>query len=68
MERTGNLLPIAMSEKKFEGGWVFKNLGLGQRKCLRPLMYKVGGVKKGQRYAYVILEWSLTIYIEKSEF
>jgi len=24
----------------------------------------VGGVKKGQKYAYVIIEWSLTYYIE----
>ena len=34
---------------------------LGHCKCLRPLTRWVGGVKKGQKYAYVIFEWSLRI-------
>ena len=29
-------------------------------KCLRPITRWVGGVKKGQKYAYVIFEWSLS--------
>ena len=34
---------------------------LGHWKCLLPLTRWVGGVKKGQKYAYVILEWSLRL-------
>ena len=32
---------------------------MGQGKCLRPLTRWLGGLKKGQKYAYVIFEWSL---------
>jgi hypothetical protein len=34
---------------------------VGHDKWLRLLTRWVGGVKKGQKYAYVILEWSLTV-------
>ena len=34
-------------------------VGVGHGKCLRPITRRVGGVKKGQNNAYVILEWSL---------
>ena len=33
---------------------------VGHDKCLRLLTRWVGGVKKGQKHAYVIFEWSLT--------
>ena len=32
---------------------------VGHGKCLRPITRWVGGVKKGQKHAYVIFEWSL---------
>ena len=32
---------------------------VGHGKCLRPITWWVGGVKKGQKHAYVIFEWSL---------
>jgi hypothetical protein len=42
--------------------WVgfLHSLLVGHGKCLRPIIWWVGGVKKGQKHAYVILEWSLT--------
>ena len=33
---------------------------VGHWKLLRPLTRWVGGVKKGQKHAYVVFEWSLT--------
>ena len=44
----------------FQKSYVIFRLGHG--KCLRPLTRWVGGVKKGQKHAYVILEWSLIKY------
>ena len=38
-------------------------LKVGHRKWLRPLTRWVGGLKKGQKRAYVIFEWSLSIII-----
>ena len=45
-------------------GWVgfqkyYVILRVGHGKCLRLITTWVGGVKKGQKHAYVILEWSL---------
>ena len=57
-------LRLAIVEKKiwrwvgFPKSYVICRVGHG--KCLRLLTRWVGGVKKGQNYAYVILEWSLT--------
>ena len=41
---------------------------MGHGKCLRPITRWVGGVKKGQKHAYVIFEWSLatTLYTKIS--
>ena len=41
----------------FPKSYVIFRVGYG--KCLRQLTRWVGGVKKGQKYAYVIFEWSL---------
>ena len=46
-------------------GWVgiqkyYVILRVGHGKCLRLITRWVGGVKKGQKHAYVIFEWSLT--------
>ena len=41
----------------FRKSYVIYRLGHG--KCLRPITRWVGGVKKGQKHAYVIFEWSL---------
>ena len=58
---------LMWSEKKclqWVGFWknyvIFK---VGHRKWLRPLTRWVGGLKKGQKYAYVIFEWSLIILL-----
>ena len=40
----------------FRKSYVILIVGYG--KCLRPITRWVGGVKKGQKYAYVIFEWS----------
>ena len=49
--------------KKIGGGWVSQKcyviVRVGHGKCLRPITRWVGGVKKGQKHAYVIFEWSL---------
>ena len=52
--------------KKQIMGWVgfqkyYVIFRVGHGKCLRLLTRWVGGVKKGQKYAYVIFEWSLSI-------
>ena len=39
--------------------------GVGQGKCLRPLTRWVGGVKKGQKHAYIIFQWSLIRVCER---
>ena len=46
-------------------GWVgfqkyYVILRVGHGKCLRLITRWVGGVKKGQKHAYVIFEWSLS--------
>jgi hypothetical protein len=44
---------------------------VGPGKCLRPITRWVGGVQKGQKHAYVILEWSqylITTVIQTSNF
>ena len=41
----------------FPKSYIIFRVGYG--KCLRQLTRSVGGVKKDQKYAYVILEWSL---------
>ena len=46
-------------------GWVgfqkyYVIIRVGHGKCLRLLTRWVGGVKNGQKNAYVIFEWSLT--------
>ena len=49
--------------KKIGGGWVSQKcyviVRVGHGKCLRPITRWVVGVKKGQKHAYVIFEWSL---------
>ena len=72
------LLVIALPKKKL--GWVgfqksYVIFRVGHGKCLRLLTRWVGGVKKGQKYAYVIFEWSrkfqsivLELYISLSTF
>jgi hypothetical protein len=52
--------------KNFRTGWVgfwksYVIFRAGHSKCLRLLTRWVGGVKKGQKYAYVIFEWSLNV-------
>ena len=42
----------------FQKSYVIFRVGHG--KCLRPITRWVGGVKKGQKHAYVIFEWSLS--------
>ena len=47
-------------------GWVgfrksYVIFRVGHGKCLRPITRWVGGVKKGQKHAYVIFEWSLSM-------
>ena len=42
----------------FQKSYVIFRVGHG--KCLRPITRWVGGLKKGQKHAYVIFEWSLT--------
>ena len=37
---------------------------VGHGRCLRLLTRWVGGVKKGQKYADVIFEWSLTYHLQ----
>ena len=55
-----------LKNKIVGGGWVFQKsyviFRVGHDKCLRLLTRWAGGVKKGQKHAYVILEWSLTKY------
>ena len=41
----------------FQKSYVIVRVGYG--KWLRPITRWVGGVKKGQKHAYVIFEWSL---------
>ena len=48
-------------EKRISGvGGFSKKFRVGHGKCLCWLTRWVDGVKKGQKRAYVILEWSLT--------
>ena len=49
----------------FQKSYVIFRVGHG--KCLCLLTRWVGGVKKGQKYAYVIFEWSLTIHKGKRQ-
>ena len=53
--------------KKIGGGWVSQKsyviVRVGHGKCLRSITRWVGGVKKGQKHAYVIFEWSLIMTI-----
>ena len=56
------LLVIALPKKKL--GWVgfqkfYVIINVGHGRCLRLLTRWMGGVKKGQKNAYVIFEWSL---------
>ena len=49
-------------------GWVgfqkyYVILRVGRGKCLRLITMWVGGVKKGQKHAYVMFEWSLTKHV-----
>ena len=44
----------------FQKSYVIVRVGHG--KCLRPITRWVGGVKKGQKHAYVIFEWSLSMF------
>ena len=44
----------------FQKSYVIVRVGYG--KWLRPITRWVGGVKKGQKHAYVIFEWSLISY------
>ena len=44
----------------FQKSYVIFRVGHG--KCLRPITRWVGGVKKGQKHAYIIIEWSLRKY------
>ena len=51
--------------KIFRMGWVgfwksYVIFRVGHSKCLRLLTRWVGGVKKGQKHAYIIFEWSLS--------
>ena len=60
---------IQDSGQKFFREWVgfqksYVIVRLGHGKCLRPITRWVGGVKKGQKYAYVILEWSLEPFMK----
>ena len=62
----------AIVEKKISLRWVgfqksYVIFRVGHGKCLRPLTRWVGGVKKGQKHAYLIFEWSLT-YSTKCNF
>ena len=55
---------LRFAVKKYSMGWVgfrksYVIFRLGQGKCLRQITRWVGGVKKGQKHAYVIFEWSL---------
>ena len=43
----------------FQKSYVIFRVGHG--KCLRPITRWVGGVKKGQKHAYGIFEWSLKV-------
>ena len=59
-------LRVSKQRKKLRG-WVgfqksYVIIRVGHGKCLRLLTRWVGGVKKGQKYAYVIFEWSLVQY------
>ena len=49
---------IFMEGVGFRKSYVIVRVGHG--KCLRPITKWVGGVKKGQKNAYVIFEWSLS--------
>ena len=54
--------------KDFRMGWVgfrksYVIFRVGHSKCLRLLTRWVGGVKKGQKHAYVIFEWSLNTFL-----
>ena len=53
----------------FQKSYVIVRVGYG--KWLRPITRWVGGVKKGQKHAYVIFEWSLSNFqvepMEKNE-
>ena len=48
--------------EKIGGGWVSQKsyviVRVGHDKCLCSITRWVGGVKKGQKHAYVIFEWS----------
>ena len=60
------LRQLRITVKKIFMGWVgfrksYVIYRLGHGKCLRPITRWVGGVKKGQKHAYVIFEWSQRI-------
>ena len=50
------------------GGWVWGNADVmfevGMKKCWRLLIKWVGGSKKGQKHADIILEWSLISLVQ----
>ena len=56
-----------LQSKKYIMGWVgfwksYVIVRVGHGKCLRPLTRWVGGLKKGQKHADVIFEWSLNLH------
>ena len=59
-----------LQSKKYFKGWVgfqkyYVIFRVGHGRCLRLITRLVGGVKKGQKHAYVIFEWSLGRYQAK---
>ena len=57
-------LKICFGSQSGLRGWVgfqesYVIFRVGHGKCLRPITSWMGGVKKGQKHAYVIFEWSL---------
>ena len=63
--KSAQIQPKSQLSQKIFWGWVgfqkpYVIFRVGHGKCLRPLTRWVGGVKKGQKYAYVIFEWPLT--------
>ena len=59
------LKKISLRWVGFQKSYVIFRVGHG--KCLCWLTRWVGGVKKGQKYAYVIFEWSLIQYNNMTE-
>ena len=60
-------LKICFGSQSGLRGWVgfqesYVIFRVGHGKCLRPITSWMGGVKKGQKHAYIIFEWSLSEY------